>query len=67
MSIGSTVLVIAAVIGYFALLPAIVVAFWLDEEGCYQELDYAWRRVYWSGAVVCLLAIHLIYRMSHLG
>ena len=67
MSTGGIILVILAAVGYFALFPAMVTGWWLIEEGRYEESDFVWRRVYWLGAVVCLLALYLIYRMSHMG
>lgn len=60
---GSTMLVTVAVVGYFAILPAMVVAFWLMEEDRLDEADYTWRRVYWVGAVVSLTAMVLIMYM----
>ena len=64
MNIGSIVLVIVAVLGYFAFLPAMVVSLWLDEEGRFDEADYTWRRVYWVGFVASLTAVVLIMYMS---
>ncbi len=63
MSIGNIVLVIVALIGYFALFPAMVVSLWLEEEGRFDEADYTWRRVYWVGFVASLTAVVLIMYM----
>ena len=63
MSIGNIVLVIVALIGYFALFPAMVVSLRLEEEGRFDEADYTWRRVYWVGFVASLTAVVLIMYM----
>ncbi len=68
MSTGGMILVILAVIGYFAFLPAMVVVFSMtDEELFAEDSDLRWKRVYWAGVVASLLALYLIYRMSHMG